>query len=284
MALIQPKLKDADFLRDVEAAPREEKSFCLWWLGQSGYLIAWNGHHLILDPYLSDTLTDKYAATDKPHIRMSERVDDPQNLKLPDVVITSSHNHTDHLDAATLVPLLGVDGAQFVIPEANREFIADRLKCTPEMPIGMNDGVNKQVGAFHFTGIAAAHESLEVDDAGNHKYLGYVVKFGPFAIYHSGDTVLYDGMVERLKPHKVDLALLPINGALPERRVSGNLNGAEAAQLAKAIDARLAIPCHYDMFTFNTDSPDEFVKTAEQIHQPVRVLELGERWSSTQLP
>jgi L-ascorbate metabolism protein UlaG (beta-lactamase superfamily) len=29
----------------------------LWWLGLSGFLIQWQGHHLLLDPYLSDSLT-----------------------------------------------------------------------------------------------------------------------------------------------------------------------------------------------------------------------------------
>ena len=45
---------------------------------------------------------------------------------------------------------------------------------------------------------------------------------------------------------------LPINGRAPERRVAGNLSGAEAARLAKSIGARLVIPCHYEMFEFNT--------------------------------
>ena len=50
------------------------------------------------------------------------------------------------------------------------------------------------------------------------------------------------------------VALLPINGSAPERRVAGNLNGVEAATLAHAIGARMVIPCHYEMFAFNTAS------------------------------
>ena len=62
--------------------------------------------------------------------------------------------------------------------------------------------------------------------------MGYVVRFGRWTVYHSGDTVLYDGMVERLGAERIDVALLPINGRAPERRVAGNLNGPEAAALA----------------------------------------------------
>ena len=73
------------------------------------------------------------------------------------------------------------------------------------------------------------------------------------------------------------MALLPINGNKPERRVAGNLNGTEAAALARAMDARLVVPCHYDMFTFNTENPDEFVAACERLEQGCRVMRGGER-------
>ncbi len=50
----------------------------------------------------------------------------------------------------------------------------------------------------------------------------------------------------------VDVALVPINGKL------GNLDGPEAARLARTVEAALAVPCHYGMFEFNTASPDAF--------------------------
>ena len=70
-------------------------------------------------------------------------------------------------------------------------------------------------------------------------------------------------MAELLKLHKVDVALLPINGRAPERRVAGNLNAAEAAELGKQIAARTVIPCHYDMFEFNTGDPQDFAKACD---------------------
>jgi L-ascorbate metabolism protein UlaG (beta-lactamase superfamily) len=81
----------------------------------------------------------------------------------------------------------------------------------------------------------------------------------------------------------VDVALLPINGYKAERRVAGNMNGSEAAQLAKEIGAGIVIPHHFEMFEFNTASPDEFVAECERLAQPYRVLKCGERWSSEDL-
>jgi L-ascorbate metabolism protein UlaG (beta-lactamase superfamily) len=65
--------------------------------------------------------------------------------------------------------------------------------------------------------------------------------------------------------------------------VAGNLNAHQAARLAKSIGARLAIPCHYDMFEFNTASPGEFIAACATVRQPCRILRAGERWSSAEL-
>ena len=271
---------DDEFLADVSAARAERERLHLWWLGQSGFLVQWQGNHLLLDPYLSDALTKKYAATDKPHTRMTERVVAPERLNFIDAV-TSSHNHTDHLDADTLRPLLRVNPTiELIVPEANRAFVAERLQVPVEFPRGLDAGEFLQTGVFKIHAVPAAHNTLERDAQGRHKFLGYVIECGPWKIYHSGDTLRYDGMVERLRRFEIDVALLPINGDRPERRVAGNLNGREAAALAKEIGARLVIPCHYEMFEFNTASTEEFVATAEKLEQPYRVLRCGERWSS----
>lgn len=277
--MIEPLLKDDAFLSDVLAVREFPNALRLWWLGQSGFLVQWQGRHLLLDPYLSDSLTHKYAATDKPHVRMTERVIAPEQLNFIDVV-TSSHNHTDHLDKETLGPLLAKNPAlELVVPEANRGFVCDRLGLPLEQPRGLIAGETKHFGMFAITGIPAAHPTLEQDEWGRHKFLGYVIQCGDFRIYHSGDTLHYEGMEATLACHEVDVAVLPINGDRPERRVAGNLNGREAATLAKAIGAGVVIPCHYDMFEFNTESPKEFIRTAEELQQPYQVLRAGERWT-----
>ena len=255
----------------------------MWWLGQSGFLVKFGSRYLLLDPYLSDSLTKKYAATDKPHVRMTERVIAPERLDFVDVV-TSSHNHTDHLDAETLVPLTRANPAmRVVVPEANRGFVAERLGVEASALLGVDAGRTITVAGFGITGVPAAHEKLVRDEQGRHRFLGYVVRTATCTIYHSGDTVPYEGMVEMLRPHDVDVALLPINGRKPERRVDGNLWGREAAWLAKEIGAKVVVPCHYEMFEFNTETPAEFVGECERLRQAYRVLRCGERFTSSEL-
>jgi L-ascorbate metabolism protein UlaG (beta-lactamase superfamily) len=271
--MIRPFLQDDALLADIRSpgdAPR------LWWLGQSGFLVRAGGRRLLIDPYLSDSLTRKYAGTDKPHVRMTERAIAPERLDFIDVV-TSSHNHTDHLDAETLVPLLRVNPAiAVVVPAAHRAFAAERLGVDPARLTAIDDGGTIEAAGFRIHAVASAHETVERDEQGRAKFLGYVVEFDGRRLYHSGDCVPYHGLAERLAPWQVDVALLPVNGAAPERRVAGNFDGREAADLARAMGARLAVPCHYEMFEFNTASPDEFVACASRLGQPVRVLRCGE--------
>jgi L-ascorbate metabolism protein UlaG (beta-lactamase superfamily) len=279
--VIKPVLQDDAFLSDVAATRGgSHDSFRLRWLGQSGYLVQWRRSHLLLDPYLSDSLTRKYANTDKPHVRMTERVVTPERLDFIDA-ITCSHVHTDHLDPDTLRPIaLASASPTLIAPAAILETAFERSGI---LPAGMVDGSELRARDFQFFAVPAAHEQLETDQQGRHVCLGYVVRFGRWTLYHSGDTVLYEGMVERLRPFDIDVALLPINGRAPERRVAGNLNGREAAWLAKEIGAKLVIPCHYDMFEFNTASPAEFVAECERLGQPYRVLRAGERFSSSEM-
>jgi L-ascorbate metabolism protein UlaG (beta-lactamase superfamily) len=275
--MIAAALKDEALLADIRTASRNDHQFRLWWLGQSGFLLQWKGEHLLFDPYLSDSLTKKYAATDKPHVRMTELAVDPARLTFIDVC-TSSHNHTDHLDAETLNPLRQANPSmKFVIAEANRAFVTERLGCDPSWPVGLNDGDAVTLGGFTLTAVPAAHEEL------GPQYTGFIAKFGPWTVYHPGDTMLYDGMAARLRRFKIQVALLPINGSAPERRVAGNLNAREAASLAKKIGARITIPMHYDMFTFNTAPASDFEVAAREEGIGFKVLQCGERWSSESL-
>ncbi len=268
-------------MADIRAARDQPDRLHLWWLGQSGFLLQWQGRHLLFDPYLSDSLTRKYAHTDKPHVRMTELVIDPARLDFIDVV-TSSHNHTDHLDGETLRPLLRVNPQMaVVVPAANQEFAAERLQVPPTRLTPIDEGQTVSCSPFEIRAIPAAHEQVDRDDQGRCRYLGYVVRCGPWSVYHSGDTMLYDGMVDRLQSLDVDVALLPINGRAPERRVAGNLWGREAARLAYDIGAKVVIPCHSICLHLTRRLQTSLCTVCRQLEQPCRVLRCGERWTST---
>lgn len=277
--MIEPCQRDDVLLADIAAAPQSEDILSIWWLGQSGFLVQWAGERILFDPYLSDSLTRKYAATDKPHVRMTARCIDP--VRLTGIgCVTASHVHTDHLDGETLVPLAASNpGLRLLLPhpivrEAEKRLgaAAAAVRFCP-----LSDGEVIQAGPWEVRGIVARHNEVVRDEGGRSHCIGFLVKCGPFALYHSGDTLWHDDIVRDLRDHRCDIAFLPINGSKPERRVAGNLNGTEAAALAKAGRVGRVVPCHYEMFEFNTESPDEFASACARLEQPCRVMRCGER-------
>ncbi|MGL4631278.1 MAG: MBL fold metallo-hydrolase [Leadbetterella sp.] len=273
--MIKPIQQDFQIIDDIKAFSSKD-SFKIWWLGQSGFLVKWQNKTILFDPYLSDTLTKKYASTDKPHERVSEIVVRPELLRNIDVV-TSSHNHTDHLDADTLNPIFSANpSASFVIPEANRSFIISRLGCEETFPLGMSDGDSLDLDTITIIGLPAAHNTIDRDENGKVKCMSFIVKFGDFTLYHSGDTLWYEGLEDILSSHKIDVAFLPINGNKPERKVSGNMSFQEAADIAKIANIQLTIPHHYDMFAFNTEDPENFRKSAISNGIGHKIMYLGE--------
>ena len=137
--MIEPALADDAFLADVAAA-----GDALWWLGQSGFLLKRDGRFLLVDPYLSDSLTKKYAATDTPHVRMSRRVVAPERLGFVDVVL-ATHGHTDHLDPETLPHV----GGTLVAPAGIAELARER---SGREPVTLSEGESVEVAGLHDRG------------------------------------------------------------------------------------------------------------------------------------
>jgi L-ascorbate metabolism protein UlaG (beta-lactamase superfamily) len=278
--MITPFQKDEVLLHDIETAPDNADQLHIWWLGQSGFLLKHDHVRILFDPYLTDSLTEKYATTDQPHVRMTERCIAPEKLAKIDL-ITSSHLHTDHFDPQTLLPVFKANPqARFFCAGANQETVVERLGGQlPEHSFGMSDGDSTFGDGWEVRGIVAAHNEVERDDTGQTRFMGFWIRIGPFRIYHSGDTMWHDDIVRDLREYGCDVAFVPINGHKEERRVPGNLNGTEAAALAKVVNAGIAIPHHFEMFEFNTASPDEFVSACGRLSQPCKVLRCGERFT-----
>jgi L-ascorbate metabolism protein UlaG (beta-lactamase superfamily) len=249
MSMKEPLLADDAFLADVQSA-RVEPGLRLWWLGQSCFLVQFEGHHLLVDPYLSDSLTRTYAETETPHVRITRRVIAPERLSFVDAVL-ATHEHADHLDEETLKAI----GAPVLCPAGIVDLARERSGVEP---IGLAEGEAVGIGNFQIEAVPAEHP-------GEH-CVGYVISAGDRRVYHSGDTTWVEPGVDG-----VEVAIVPINGKL------GNVDAVEAARLAHGAGAKLAVPCHFDMFEFNTTTPDEFVAECERLGQPYRVLQNGER-------
>lgn len=245
-------------LGDALATP-PGRDLRIFWLGQAGFVIEACGTRVVIDPYLSDSLARKYHASATPHDRMMPPPVAPEALGAVDAVLVT-HRHGDHMDAGTLAPLMcAAPGAMLVAPAAEAEEALRRAAIGPARLIGMagRDGVDL-APTCHVTAIPAAHETLETDAAGNHRFLGYLLRLGGWRIWHSGDCVPYPGLVEAVAGHRPQVALLPTNGRserLERLAIAGNFHLAEAVAIARAAGCRAMIGHHHGMFAFNTIDP-----------------------------
>jgi len=278
--MIEPVLSGMELVAEIESTRPQPGTIAVWWLGQSGYLIRSADATILIDPYLSESLTKKYAATNKPHIRMTRCPVEPSMLACIDVVVCS-HKHSDHMDPGTL-PAIAAASPRciFVVPASLAEHAAG-LGLPADRILGIDHGCVRDFPKFflRIRGLKAAHENLDTDDQGRHLYLSFVIDLGDVRVFHSGDTLVWPGMAQEIGP-SIDIAFLPINGRDPARGVSGNMNAGEAVALASEFGPRILVPHHYDMFTFNTVDPDAFVQAAKQLPDEVRpvILRCGERF------
>lgn len=231
----------------------------LYWLGQAGFVIEANGLRVAIDPYLSDTLAAKYARTAWSHRRLSPPPATPDELGALDLVLCT-HHHTDHMDPGTLAPLARrLPDLRFVVPAASTALARERAGVGDERLLPLD--AREIVEPFHglrVTALPAAHETVEWDESGRCRFLGYAIAFGGTTIYHSGDCAPYPGQIEDVGRAAPALALLPVNGrteALRKAEFAGNFRVEEAIALCAEAHVPAMIAHHYGMFAFNSVDP-----------------------------
>jgi L-ascorbate 6-phosphate lactonase len=277
--MIEPHRHGQELIDEIAVTLPAAGSLTVWWLGQSGFLIKSRHGLLAVDLYLSEHLTKKYEETNRPHVRMTRaplRGGDLCNIDL----VLASHKHSDHLDPGTMPDLLAASpGAIVVVPESIIDHALE-LGLPRKKLVGLDAGDTMELAGFRVHAVPSAHEGLDTDTHGRHLYLGYVIEADGRRLYHSGDSVAYPGLIERLGSEPFDVLFLPINGRDPARGVPGNMTAAEAAQLAAAVRPRFVVPHHYDMFTFKTVPIASFTAEASRLPDGCvpRVLACGERW------
>ncbi|NOZ23167.1 MAG: MBL fold metallo-hydrolase [Planctomycetes bacterium] len=239
-------------INECKVGPDE---MAVWWLGQMGFVVKAGNHIIYLDPYLSPNPRRQVAPFFKP--------EEVTNATL----ICGTHDHSDHIDRPVWPALAEASpGAKFLVPELFRERLSEELSIPAERFVGMDDGAAIEIGGARITGVASAHELLDMDpDSGRHPYLGFVFEVGGCTFYHSGDSCKYEGLETKLKAWRFDLLCLPINGRDAERLARnciGNMTYQEAVDLAGALMPGMIIPGHWDMFSGNPGDPDAFTQYA----------------------
>lgn len=240
----------------------------VWWLGQSGFVIKAGGFCLVTDPYLSTTLEDmtKDMTNGMRHIRMMPIAVEPSALHCVDYILCS-HDHGDHYDGKSVKGLLaGSPGAKVIVPPAAvPSLLRDGIAMEKIIPVGAEDTYT--AGTLRISALRAKHNQFDYSQEYGYPYVGYIIRISALTIYHGGDTILFDELPDLLKRERIDIGIMAINGYDDQRIALGfqsNCTYSEAAELAKYAGIRCMIPCHYDMFTANTEQVGKYVNYMNQ--------------------
>lgn len=253
----------------------------VWWIGQSGYVIKHKETVLYIDPYLSEHLTIKYQGTGNPHVRMTEAPFRGEQIDRVDLIV-SSHKHSDHMDPETIPKMMDRNrNAIYLIPAVHLGHVSGwGIDMTRVFGVTVDQEV--KIGDISIIPQPAKHEVFDYSDSYGYPYMSFIIRAGDITLYHSGDTVPYDGMIERLKENCVDIAMLPINGRDARRHTNGtpgNCTMEESLCIAALSSVPCLVPHHYEMFTFNTVDIGSFQELAGELYPELRycVFQCAER-------
>jgi L-ascorbate 6-phosphate lactonase len=252
-----------------------ERALAFWGLGQVGVAIKGPDDVLYVDPYLTDS--------DGSGGRLDRAFPPPV---APDELANASavlltHNHVDHTDPETILPLAAASpAARVVCPFTSRDALVDAGLAEGRISVP-EVGEPLEVAEATVTAVPSAHTELERDAERGYPYLGYVIEWNGATVYHAGDTVIYDGLIEVLSRWQLDVAFVPINGRdwfRTRRGIIGNSDFREAAELAQALDVGTIIPTHYDLLPENAADPGHFVSYLHALNPDRRhkILRPGE--------
>ncbi len=221
------------------------EAVAIWWLGQNSFVLKSGGGVIMIDPFFSRPgPAEKYLHEEAP-LRAEELG--------PDAVLCT-HDHSDHTDGEFLSALArSWPETQFCGPPESAERM--RGAGVPAARVHALES-GQVVGVGDASVRAVLSKTAEVSDVA---HFGYVVSYAGASIYDTGDVMR--GITRE------PVLMMPLVAVAPDvalittsPREEEFPDFEEAAALAEAIGARVAVPAHYGCFARRTFDPAGFAE------------------------
>lgn len=266
--------------RQVQALQVPSGHLAVWALGQHGYLLKGGNTAIVIDPYLTNSIEER-RGTSRNSTRLIPIAISPEDLNMVSYVLIT-HHHGDHCDPASVGPILqAVPNARVLATYTGKKLLSDSGLDADRVDVPPVDKMREYGQELSIMPIPSSHYDQERDEHGNPAYFGFIIQMNGVTVYHSGDTIIYDGMVERLKQYQYDIVCLPVNGRdwfREQQNLVGNLTYREAADLTATLGAKVLLPSHNDLFAGNRVNPAYLVDYLTNQHpgQRFHILQAGE--------
>ena len=241
-------------------------------LGQTGFRFCFGDFAVYIDPYLSDYVeeVEGYRARRQvPVVFSPEKIDDAKW-----VIIT--HAHIDHCDPKSILPISQ--------RSPSCKFIGPREVCHKIKTFGVSEERIVEAeehwmslgGGLELISVPAAHPTVERDECGSLRCVGYIFRYKKKCIYHSGDTVVDSELIQAInRVGGVDVAFLSINEKnyyRDQMGIIGNMSVRDAFGFAEDIGVKTVVPMHWDMFELNSVFPEEIELLYEKLNPKFELL------------
>jgi L-ascorbate metabolism protein UlaG (beta-lactamase superfamily) len=206
--------------------------------------LTWHGHSNFEIEDSLDTIIDPFFMGNS----MADVKWDEVN---PDVLVIT-HGHADHMgDVMSIAKATDCD-----VISVNE--IAKYVQSRGIDALGANIGGTIELGSVKYTLVQAVH-SNGIDEAGFGWDAGSpagVVVQDTSAVYHAGDTALFNDMSLIRELYKPKVALLPIGGRF-------TMDVQAAVMATKLLKPEIVVPMHYNTFDVIGADPWKFQKLVE---------------------
>jgi L-ascorbate metabolism protein UlaG (beta-lactamase superfamily) len=248
--------KNANLAEQIRTYFVEPESIAIWGLGQMGLCIKdADQQTLLIDPILSNVVAETFPDMASFFERTFAAPLLPEEIDFADIILCT-HEHLDHADPLTLAGILNASSQAVVYTSAWAiESLQQAGLDVRRMQVARLGNFLKSK-ALSISSIPSAHYEVELDPEKGSRWLGFILDWGWLRLYHSGDTIVYPGLMDALQPFTpIRLMMLPVNGRDAQREalgIVGNLHQQEAQYLAATCQTETIIVGHNDLFTGNS--------------------------------
>ncbi len=192
------------------------------WLGHDSFRIK-NGKTVIIDPFKIRPIPEKAD------------------------ILLITHEHYDHLSIDDIKKVVN-ENTTIVTIELSSLKVKEVKAVKPGDKLKLGDVSIEVVPAYNLNKFREPGKVFHPKEDGK---AGYIVGINGVRVYHAGDT----DAIPEMKGLKPDVALLPVSGTYV-------MTADEAAQAAKMVEPKVAIPMHYGVIVGTEQDAQKFKQLA----------------------
>lgn len=239
-------------LADIESA--SPTGIAAWYLGCNGFALKGpEGTVLFIDPYL--------GLGDPPRtVRMIPVPFSPEDVGAADAIF-ATHEHSDHVHAASQAPIMEQTGATFYGPSASVAVTTDEQwselwEIEPEQFVTVETGDTLDIAEFTI-------QVLPANDPDAQEPVSYLVEYDGATFFHGGDTKPTSSFESVGAEYDIDVGALAFGsvGTIPDKetgepsRTKWYSDENEIVEAARALELERLLPTHWDMWRGLTADP-----------------------------